>query len=94
MSLDQDLILCTRCGQLGVVKLLLGEGEFVDAKDEEGETALHKAARQALESLCPFLSIQVWATQGDQGATWNRSGPRNSKQFRGDRDVTNGKRPT
>ena len=34
--LDQGITLCTRCGQLGVVKLLLGKGEFVDAKDEEG----------------------------------------------------------
>ena len=47
--MDQGIALCTRCGQLGVVKILLGKGEFVDAKDEEGETALHKAARQALD---------------------------------------------
>ena len=46
------ITLWTRCGQVGVVKLLLTKGEFVDAKDEEGETPLHKAARQALESLC------------------------------------------
>ena len=49
LSLDQAITLCARCGQLGVVKLLLGKGEFVDAKDEEGETPLHKAARQALD---------------------------------------------
>ena len=49
LSLDQGITLCTRCGQLGVVKILLGKGEFVDAKDEEGETPLHKAARQALD---------------------------------------------
>ena len=54
-SLGEYLTLCTSCGQLGVVKLLLGkEGEFVDVKDEEGETPLHKAARQALDSLCSF----------------------------------------
>ena len=47
--MDQAITLCARCGQLGVVKLLLGKGEFVDAKDEEGETPLHKAARQALD---------------------------------------------
>ena len=31
-----------------VVKLLLTKGELVDAKDEEGETPLHKAARQII----------------------------------------------
>ena len=40
-----------------MVKLLLANGEFVDAKDEEGETPLHKAARHALEILCHSFKI-------------------------------------
>ena len=55
--LDWPLTLWTRCGQVGVVKLLLAKGEFVDAKDEEGDTPLHKAAGQALESLCSLLIL-------------------------------------